>query len=97
MFYIFAGKLIFREAEIDFSEWVNMRRPWRGRRTGDGSGGLTPGGGAGVSGWGFQSDFTNEMGQSFRTERAGSQGHPALGFLKLPSMAIFPADRPFHK
>ncbi len=43
MFYIFAGKLIFREAEIDFSEWANMRGPWRGRRTGDGSGGLTPG------------------------------------------------------
>ena len=74
-----------------------MREPWRGRGTGDGSRGLTPGGGAGVSGWGFQSDFTNEMGQSFQTERAGSQGHPALGFLKLPSMAIFPVNRPFHK
>ena len=61
------------------------------------SGSWKPMPGAGVSGWSFQSDFTNEMGQSFQTERAGSQGHPALGFLKLPSMAIFPSDQPFHK
>ena len=48
--------------EIDFSEWVNMRGPWRGRRTGDGSGGLTPGGGAGVSGClRTISHFTYEM------------------------------------
>ena len=46
MFYIFAGKLIFRGIEIDFSEWVNMREPWQGRGTGDGSRGLTPGDGA---------------------------------------------------
>lgn len=62
MFYIFAGKLIFRGIEIDFSEWVNMREPWQGRGTGDGSQGLTPGGGAGVSGClRTISHFTYEM------------------------------------
>ena len=85
MFYIFAGKLIFREAEIDFSEWANMRGPWRGRRTGDGSGGLTPGGGAGVSGClRTISHFTYEMvyqqGKLPWMAILGSPGQDALGF-----------------
>ncbi len=40
----------------------------------------------------FQSDFTNEMGRSYQTDRVGNNGHPVLCFLKLPSMAIFPWD-----
>ena len=38
-----------------------MRGPWRGRRTGDGSGGLTPGGAGGSGCLRTISHFTYEM------------------------------------
>ncbi len=46
------------------------------------------GAGRGCFGWSFQSDFTNEMGIYCQTDRGGNNGHPALCFLKLPSVAI---------
>ena len=45
---------------------------------------------AGVFCRSFQSDFTNEMDKYYEIDRAGSDGHRVLCFLKLPSMAIFP-------
>ena len=46
--------------------------------------------GTGIFGWSFPSDFTNEMGIYCQTDRGGNSGHPALCFLKLPSVAISP-------
>ncbi len=47
--------------------------------------------------WGFQSDFTNEMGKIYATERAGSNGHPVLCFLKPPPCGFSLSYRSFHK
>ena len=55
---------------------------------GVGQPGSRGGGGRGCFGWSFQSDFTNEMGIYCQTDRGGNNGHPALCFLKLPSVAI---------
>ena len=71
---------------------------WRGKRwaasraTGSGAAGKPrpAGRGRGCFGWSFQSDFTNEMGIYCQTDRGGNNGHPALCFLKLPSVAISP-------
>ena len=46
--------------------------------------------GMGNFGWNVPSDFTNEMDKYCETGRAGNNGHRALCFLKLPSVAIFP-------
>ena len=97
MFYIFAGKLIFRRIEIDFSEWVNMREPWQRRGTGGGSRGLTLSDGAGVSGcWRTISHFTYEMvyqqGKLPWMAILGSPGQDALGFRPVR----FETIAPFH-
>ncbi len=69
---------------------------WRGKRwaasraTGGGAAGKPKpaGRGRGCFGWSFQSDFTNEMGIYCQTDRGGNNGHPALCFLKLPSVVM---------
>ena len=73
--------------------WGGGGRRWAASRA-------TGGGAAGKpkpAGWGqgflrccFPSDFTNEMGIYCQTDRGGNNGHPALCFLKLPSVAISP-------
>jgi len=40
--------------------------------------------------WSFQADFTNEMSKKQPADQVGSNGHPVLCFLNLPSMASFP-------
>jgi len=40
--------------------------------------------------WSFQADFTNEMSEKHPADQVGSNGHPVLCFLNLPSMASFP-------
>ena len=61
-------------------------REWGSRKAK--AGGAGAGGGGGCFCWSFQSDFTNEMGIYCQTDRGGNNGHPALCFLKLPSVAI---------
>ena len=61
-----------------------------GERLRRGRGILGGASGMGNFGWSVLSDFTNEMDKCCETDRVGNNGHRALCFLKLPSVAIFP-------